>query len=84
MCVFVYVYVCVRERKEKGSGQPEGIMACGLTAACKKCELQQETRMEESFKILILEPHYLGNCSVCHHHRTLQLCPKNRPGGLNC
>ena len=27
-----------RERKEKGSGQPEGIMACGLTAACKKCE----------------------------------------------
>ena len=40
--------------------------------------------MGESFKMLILEPHYLGNSSDALHHRTLQLCPKNRPDGLSC
>ena len=59
-------------------------MTCRLTTSWEKCELQQETRMGESFKMLILEPHYLGNSSDALHHRTLQLCPKNRPDGLSC
>jgi len=63
--------MCVWGREEKGSGQPEGIMTCRLTTSWEKCELQQETRMGESFKMLILEPHYLGNSSGALHHRTL-------------
>ena len=59
MCVCVCVYErerererdgeTGRERREEGSEQAEGLIACGLTASREKGELQQETRVGESF-----------------------------------